>query len=183
MRTLGSLVGVALALTLVACGSDDDTPPGGGGGPTGGRNEADEVFVQVASGSTGTLRQIVALAQEQSDSSEVVDLADEIDDVLGEVRDQLETWEDDWDLPQEVYGAAPGLAQQEQSEDWQRLETLEGEEFDELWVEVVSDSLAAVRSSAETVVERGSDPDVRTLADDLAKDCANWISELQELQV
>ena len=181
MRTLGALVVAALALTLVACGSDDDTPPGGGGGPAGGPNQADELFVEVASGSIGTLRQILALAEERSGSAEVADLGEEIDAALGEVREQLEAWEDDWDLPEEVYGAAPGLAQQEQSEDWKRLQELEGPEFDALWVNVVAESLAAVQGSADTVVERGDDADVRELAEGLATDCDGWIDELRDV--
>ena len=179
MRTLGALVGAALSLTLVACGSDDAPDPGGPG--QGDRNNADELFVEVAAGTIGTLRQILALAEERSGSAAVADLGEEIDEALGEVREQLEAWEDDWDLPDEVYGAAPGLAQQEQSEDWKRLQELEGPEFDALWVNVVAESLAAVQGSADTVVERGGDADVRELAEDLATDCAGWIDELRDV--
>jgi len=167
---------VALTLTLVACGPDEDEGPAAGG-----RNEADEVFVDVAGGNIGNLRQILALAEEQSGSDEVEDLAAEIEGGLGAVREQLQVWEDDWDLPQEVYGVAPELPQQDKSEDWKQLETLAGQPFDDLWVEVVSSSLAAAQSSAETVVERGEDPEVRELAEDLAQDCADWIVELEAL--
>ncbi len=179
MRTLGALVAAALTLTLVACGSDDAPGPDGPG--QGDRNNADELFVEVASGSIGTLRQILALAEERSGSAEVADLGEEIDAALGEVREQLEAWEDDWDLPEEVYGAAPGLAQQEQSEDWKRLQELEGPEFDALWVNVVAESLAAVQGSADTVVERGDDADVRELAEGVATDCDGWIDELRDV--
>lgn len=193
MRLLARVVTVAvLATTLGACGDDEvcsppdgdacfpDPDPSGDGGAD--RNEADEVFVQVAAGSIGTLRQIVALAEEQSGSAEVADLGEEIDEALGEVREQLEAWEDDWDLPEEIYGAVPELPQQEQSEDWQRLEELDGEEFDDLWVNVVAESLAAVQGSADAVVERGEDAEVRELAEDLVNDCAGWIDELEGLR-
>ena len=176
MRVLRLLVSVVLAQTLMACGSDEDPRPT----PVG-RNEADEVFVEVAGSNIGHLRQVLALAEDQAGSAEVVDVAEELEAALGEVREQLQAWEDDWDLPQEIQGAVPELPQQEKSEDWKQLETLEGPEFDRLWVEVVSSSLAAAQSSATTVVERGQDPEVRELAEQLVQDCAGWIDELEGL--
>ena len=176
MRTLRLALGVVLAALLVGCGSDDDPRP-----TPGGRNEADEIFVEVAGGNIGTLRQILGLAEEQAGSDKVIDLAEELEAALGEVREQLQAWEDDWDLPQEIYGAVPELPQQDKSEDWKELEALEGEEFDALWLEVVSSSLEAAQSSAETVIERGQDRDVRELAERLVQDCADWIAELERL--
>lgn len=180
MRTLGALVAAALALTLVACGSDDGPRPGSPG--PGDRNNADELFVEVASGSAGTLRQIADLADQSAESDELEDLAEEMVDELTVVGDRLEELADEWDLPEAVSGSTGSLPAQEQSEDWKRLQELEGPEFDALWVNVVAESLAAVQGSADRVVERGQDADLRELATDLAQDCADWIDELEILR-
>lgn len=139
--------------------------------------------MEVAAGSTGTLRQIADLADESAESDELRGLADEIVDELTVVGDRLEELADEWDLPEVVSGSAGSLPAQEQSEDGKRLQELEGAEFDALWVNVVAESLAAVQGSADRVVERGQDADLRELATDLAQDCADWIDELRSLGV
>ena len=192
MRRLAAVAVVAvLATTLVACGDDEvcSRPDGAGcypdPDPSGDddRNEADEQYVQLSGASIGGLRQAADLALETSDSAEVLDLASDLVAELTDVADQLATFEEEWDLPQIVYDSAAILPHQDPNPSWQRLEDLEGAEFDALWAQLVAESLESVESSASTVVARGSNTELQELAEDLVDDCADWIDEVEALGV
>ncbi len=180
-----------LATTLVGCGDDEvcsqpdgagchpDPDPSGGDDP----NEADEQYVQISGDSIGGLRRAADLALETSDSVEVLDLAADLAAELTDVADQLATFEEEWDLPEIVYDSAVSLPQQDPNPSWQRLEDLDGAEFDALWAQLVAESLDSVASSAKTVVARGSNAALQELAEDLAEDCADWTDAVEALEV
>ncbi|WP_229052870.1 DUF4142 domain-containing protein [Aeromicrobium sp. Leaf350] len=182
MRALRLLVGLALSLTLVACGAEDgdpDGPPHAGAD----RIKADEIYVGITSGTLGTLRQIAELADDSAGSVELQRLASEIVEELGDVRDELAAYAEEWELRPTMSSTVLTSSSQDRSDDWQRLEELEGAEFDVLWIDVVAGSLEAIASSAETVIDVGENVGLRELATGLLDTCEAWIDDLAELAI
>ncbi len=181
LRLVGA---VALALGLVACGTDDGGTTGGGPTSAGSdRNEADEVYVQFSSDGVGSVLHISGLADDQAESDAVKQLAAEMADELQGVGEEIDGLADDWDLPEVMYGQVKALPAQEPDPEWQRLQDLEGAEFDELWVELAAEGLDAVISSAETVIDEGENVELRELASELLEDAERWAAEVDDLQV
>ncbi|MDF1706086.1 MAG: DUF4142 domain-containing protein [Aeromicrobium sp.] len=170
MGPMTRIAAVALLLTtLVGCGAD--------------ANDADETYVGLRGGGLGGLRSIAELALERSDDEAVTGVAADMVDQISDVLDDLRDLEDDWDLPPIVASAGSSLPSSVRDPDVERLEELEGAEFDELWVQLALESLASAQSSAETVVAAGSSSAVREIAEGVLADVTRWTKAVEDLDV
>ncbi|MFT4187875.1 MAG: DUF305 domain-containing protein [Aeromicrobium sp.] len=191
MRGFGAVTVVA-ALALTGCGGENvecaaevrracaDPSPDPDPDP----NSTDEDFVLGVQINLGTALQAAELPEDRSDDDALLDLADEMADELDDQLDAMRDWEEEWDLEPVVYSIASAFAPPVYLEPDGRLEQLEeseGADFDELWIEVMSDYSASIVDQAEEVADDGRDPELAEFVQEMIETHEAWLEELDAL--
>ena len=84
--------------------------------------------------------------------------------------DDLQDWEEEWDLEPTVYDSTASTSlsvvvpQYRGDDDYEVLEDLSGTEFEEYWVEVMLERTEVQISAAEDILEEGSHPGLKAAA-------------------
>lgn len=196
MRRLAKVAAVAvLATTLVACGEDEvcSRPDGAGcypaPDPEDEPNQADEDFVVNHALSVVQVNDLAELAVETSDDVSVTDLAEVYALQAGGLLDDLQDWEEEWDLEPAVYDSRASASlsvdvpQYSGDDDYAVLEDLSGTEFDEYWIDVMLDRTDEQISAAEDILEDGSHPELRAAAQQWLAANESFLDGLEVLEV
>ena len=190
-----TVVVAILATTLGACGGDDEvcSQPDGAGcypvpDPAGEEpSETDEDFVLDTGLPVGEIEQLAELAADSSQNPEVVDVAEEIADAADALLDDLNGWEQEWDLEPTVYDSAVGTTQLSPytyrgDEDYEVLQGLDGLEFDAYWVNVVLERVRAQIRAGQDLVRLGTHEALRTTIQDWVDTNEQWRDQLEVLE-
>lgn len=186
MKRTGWVAAVALVATagLSGCGDDEtcsSSPPAGfsapaadggcGPAPRGDEdaNEADEDFVVDHALSVAEVNALAELAIEKYNDVSATSLAEVYALQASGLLDDLQDWEEAWDLEPAVYDSAASTSlsvvpQYSGDEEYEALEDLSGKEFEENWVEVMLERTDEQISAAEDILEEGSHPELRAAA-------------------
>ena len=187
MKRMGWVAAVALAATAVlsGCGEDEtcsSSPPSGfsapaadeGCGPDPGgdedANEADEDFVLNQALSVAEVNALAELAIEKYNGTTATTLAEVYALQASGLLDDLQDWEEEWDLEPTVYDSTASTSlsvvvpQYRGDDDYEVLEDLSGKEFEENWVEVMLERTEVQISAAEDILEEGSHPGLKAAA-------------------
>jgi len=174
MRALPAALGLTLILGA-ACSSDDDPTVDAGSESTNdeasaAHNDADVEFAQMMIPHHEQAVEMAQLAPDRAESTEVKDLAMQIEDAQAPEIDQMEGWLADWD--EEVGGAmddsgstdhgGSGMMSDQEMTD---LEDASGAEFDRLFLEMMLAHHTGAVEMAETEIAEGEFPDALALAE------------------
>ncbi len=188
MRSRRTVAAVAAVLTLAGC-SD---PTGTSSGP--GHNEADVDFA-------GDMIQHHAQALEMVDLTMGRDLDPEVEQLTEQIRDaqapeieRMADWLEEWDEPVPAtsrdhaseHGSGHGALAEDMpgmmsAEAMQRLEDATGDEFQDLWLEMMIEHHEGAVEMAETQVEEGRNRRAIALAKEIIGAQEREIATMQDL--
>jgi uncharacterized protein (DUF305 family) len=189
-------IATLIPLGLAACGGDDDTTNGtdaaaDGTTPvadgTADANDADVVFAQSM---IPHHEQAVEMAQIALDPTvgagpQVVDLATRIQQAQDPEIEQMTSWLTMWGEPMEMdMSGGSEMSPMEGTMSAEEIDALgmaRGAAFDEMWMEMMIAHHEGAISMAETVQTEGSNPDVRSLADQIIAAQRAEIDEMNAL--
>lgn len=203
-RRLAALgIAAALALGLSACGSDgpDDGAAPASDGATALASASDVAFAQAM---IPHHQQAVAMADMALDpnsgaSAEVQDLAAQIKDAQDPEIQQMTMMLDDWDQPAAMPGAAsPGdmMGMQDSDghdmggvtvsgmmsdQDMASLDRMTGTEFDQQWLQMMTEHHQGAIDMAEQAAATTLDPQVATLANSITTAQQAEIATMREM--
>ncbi|WP_229052871.1 DUF305 domain-containing protein [Aeromicrobium sp. Leaf350] len=194
-RGAAALVATLVVLGLAACGEDETCSEPGGAGcspdqstssdeqPT----KTDEDYVLDQSLAVSEMKRLAELAVEDSETAEVVEVAEEIVAAADGLLDDFSAWEEEWDLEPTVYDSAASTAQVSPrtysgDEDYEVLEGLDGLEFDAYWVNVVIERTGTQRRDAADLLDDGSHAGLRTAVEQWVDANEAWRDVLQDLE-
>lgn len=174
MRALPAALGLTLILGA-ACSSDDDPTVDAGSESTNdeataAHNDADVEFAQMMIPHHEQAVEMAQLAPDRAESTEVKDLAMQIEEAQAPEIDQMEGWLADWD--EEVGGATDdsgsmdhggsGMMSDQEMTD---LEDASGAEFDRLFLKMMLAHHTGAVEMAGTEIAEGEFPDALALAE------------------
>ncbi|EHR59604.1 DUF305 domain-containing protein [Saccharomonospora cyanea] len=153
-------------------------------------NEADVAFVrQMIPHHVGAI-EMAELAEGRTDNPRILDLADRIEQAQGpeieQMRNQLHAWgvgempgmaPEDMDHGDMGHGEMPGMG----AEDMRKLEQANGTEFDRLFLELMIEHHQGAVDMSHTVLDKGSDPEVKDLARRIIDTQEAEITEMRSL--
>lgn len=191
--------GIALTLSLAACGNGETAPEEPAAGtaaeettdstsPTEAEdvhNDADTMFAQMMIVHHEGAIEMADLAEGRTDNPDILDLAQRIKQAQGPEIDQLNGWLDAWgvnnDMPGMDHGdmghEMPGMG----AEDMKKLEQANGAEFDRLFLELMIEHHQGAVDMSETVLDEGSNPEVKELAQQIIDAQEAEINEMRSL--
>ena len=193
-KTLSIVALVLAALVLTACG--DDATVGGADteSPSAQFNDADVAFAQ---GMIPHHQQAVEMAQtaeERAQSSEVKQLAADIEAAQGPEIEQLTSWLEAWG--EEVPGASSGddgmagmdhgdssmdMGGMMSSEDMNMLGSTSGAEFDQMFLEMMTEHHRGAIDMANTEVAEGENADAIEMAKEIITTQEAEIEQMEQL--
>lgn len=164
-RARAARVGVAavgLAVLLAACGSDEPALQGSGEGNAT-YNEADVTFLQDMVPHHEQAIEMARMVEGATDRPELNELAGNVIESqtaeIDEIRSMLEDAGEDAGMDMDM-GGSTGMSPEEMEE----LSSLEGEEFDAMFSEMMIRHHTEAIAMANDVLEEGEHPDVETMA-------------------
>jgi len=188
---------VTLSIVLAACGDEATTDTAGGSAPAdqptvdeqveGPNNEADVVFAQ---GMIPHHRQAVEMAEvalDRAEDPEVVELAEEIsaaqEPEIQTLTGFLEAWDaevpaDDMSMDDGGMGSMTGMMS---PEDMAGLESAQGTQFDQMFLEMMVEHHQGAVSMAENEVDEGQNPAALDLAETIIDTQESEIERMQGL--
>ncbi|OQO94594.1 DUF305 domain-containing protein [Saccharomonospora piscinae] len=154
-------------------------------------NRADVMFArQMIPHHEGAI-DMAALAEHRTGNTEVLDLAERIEQAQGPEIDQLDAWLEARDVePGDGPGGMPGNEHGDMghgempgmgADDMAALEEADGAEFDELFLELMIEHHQGAIRMSEAVLAKGSDPEPRALAQDIIEAQQAEITEMRSL--
>jgi len=193
--------GIALALTLAACGdSEQTTPEETAGGTTSettdsapqaevdeAHNDADTMFAQMMIVHHEGAIEMADVAVEQANSEEVRSLAERISAAQGPEIEQMTSWLETWGEETSPMGHEgmdhggmdmEGLSQEEAMGE---LESLSGAEFDQRFLELMIAHHRGAVDMAQAELDGGENPEALDLAETIIDDQQAEITEMEEL--
>lgn len=189
MSRTGLLAALAVAALISGCGGQESTPAGSAGEAasetatlTPGVNAADRAFAYGMLAQRPQIDQLVALARTNSDNPSMVAMAETL--AVSE-KQQSETinallvqWSDGEEGGQGPPPAGPTLFDRGAVE---RLGSLQGPEFDKLWLQVMLNHHQAVMTMASSEISEGEDVNAKTLAQAIITTRQEEIVHMQQL--
>lgn len=190
----------ALALTAFLAGCGDSTQPAGGGSTATvadseqaaqEHNEADTMFAQMMIVHHEGAIEMAQLAQEKAVTSEVQELAGQIEQAQGPEIELMQSWLQQWgeptasddDMAHMGHGDSSGIRMDgmSQEEAMAELEGLSGEAFDARFLELMIEHHRGAVTMAQTALDEGQHPDVQELAEQVVTDQEAEIERMEQL--
>ncbi|SDL12434.1 DUF305 domain-containing protein [Tessaracoccus oleiagri] len=192
--------GVVAAATLVGC-ADAGTEPttaapatpaatstaSSGGEVSEAHNDADTDFAQMMIVHHEGAIEMADLATDKAESAEVKDLAERIAQAQGPEIEQMTAWLEAWGedvSPSEHGGMDHGGMEMDgmsQEEMMAHLEGLEGQEFDQAFLEGMIAHHQGAVEMADAELAEGENPEALALAEKIISDQEAEIAEMQEM--
>lgn len=174
----------ALITTLAACGSDDEKSSSS---LPDGVNNADISFVQMMIPHHEQATEMAELVEDRTDNPDVMRLADQIEAAQQPEIDLMSGWLAEWNIDAteghsmdhgEGKSSMDGMMSDEDMAD---LKASSDAAFDQMWLSMMIEHHEGAISMAETEIERGSDPEVLDLAEQVVDTQAAEIDEMNGL--
>lgn len=156
---------------LAACGGDDTSSGSGGGSSS--HNDADVTFATDMVPHHAQAIEMAKMAVAQAGSQDVVDLANQIKDAQQPEIETMAGWLEEWGEPT----PEPGMAGMDSNhmdsgdmtpmmttEEMRRLSAASGQEFDRLWLTMMTEHHQGAIDMAETELQDGQNTEVKALA-------------------
>ena len=182
---------VTAALGLTACADDTDTSPGAGDGASSQFNDADVAFAQSMIPHHEQAVEMAELAADRAQSTEVRQLAEEIEAAQGPEIETMTAWLEAWgeDAPSgsmdhgdmghgDADGGMPGMMTEDEMN---MLEDTEGDEFDRMFLELMIQHHEGAIDMARTEQANGENPDTIALAEQIETDQEAEIAKMKRL--
>lgn len=185
---LGTLAALPLAavLALAGCAPDGGMPGGGPGASQDAGAMADVMFVQmmIPHHEQAIEMSDMLLAKDGIDP-EVAALAQQIKDAQAPEIELMTGWLEEWGMPShpdmdDMGGMDHGDGMMSQS-DMDALKAAQGDEASRLFLEQMIEHHAGAVDMAEDVVDDGSDPDVRALAETIIQTQTAEIEQMERM--
>lgn len=192
--------GLALVLTLAACGSGDHSAMTSGGASTaavaGEGRTADISFAQLMIPHHEQAIEMADLALAQASSPEVKKLAEEIKAAQDPEIAQMKSWLAAWGAPEKMDGSTSSGGSMDHSgmdmggmssagmmsaEDMQKLMDATGAEFDRMWLQMMIAHHQGAITMANQVLTTTSDAQVKALAEAVVSGQTTEIETMQKL--
>lgn len=190
IRRLAAVVALSAgSLVVAACGSDDGTPQAlDASGDVGEAafNDADVAFARDMIPHHRQAVEMAALAPDRSENPTVLDLAARIEAAQDPEIAQMAGWLETWghaEGPDEMESMAHEMAGMMGGADMDALEAARGVEFDHLFAEMMIEHHEGAIEMAETLLDDGSDPVVRQLAESIIAAQGAEITEMRSLDL
>ena len=193
--------GLALALTLAACGSSADhstmtTDNAGSATSTAAGRDADIAFAQLMIPHHQQALEMAEMALAQASSPEVKKLAEEIKAAQDPEIAQMKSWLAAWGAPEQMDGSTSSGGSMDHSgmdmggmssagmmsaEDMQKLMDASGADFDRMWLQMMIAHHQGAITMANQVLTTTSDAQVKALAEAVVSGQTTEIETMQKL--
>lgn len=180
---------VTAGLTLAACGEDTDSDATNNDSSSA-FNDADVTFAQQMIPHHEQAVEMAQMAQGRASSEEVLSLAGDIEAAQGPEIDTLRGWLETWgeevpasgmehgDMGHDSGGTMSGMMDEEQMSD---LMAASGGDWDQLFLEMMTEHHEGAIEMAEVEVDQGENPDAVALAEKIISDQQAEITQMQQL--
>ncbi len=180
----------AAALTLAACGSSDsaaDTPTttaAAQAATDASFNDADVAFAQEMIPHHSQAVEMATLALDRSENPQILDLAGRIQQGQDPEIEQMQGWLASWNMP-EMDDEMDGMAMNGMmsDDDMTALTDASGPDFDALFVSLMIQHHDGAITMAKSLIDEGSDPEVRALAEGVIAAQEAEIAEMEALEL
>jgi uncharacterized protein (DUF305 family) len=179
---------VSAALGLTACADDTGTSPSADSDTSSQFNDADVAFAQSMIPHHEQAIEMAELAADRAQSSEVRQLAADIEAAQGPEIDQMNAWLDQWgqdataagsmDHGDMGHGDTGGMMTED---DLTMLGGADGAEFDRMFLEMMIEHHEGAVDMARTEQASGENPDAVALAEQVETDQEAEIAKMEEL--
>ena len=192
--------GLALALTLAACGASSDHGPMTGPSSSAASDQSgrtgDAAFAQLMIAHHQQAIEMADQALSKSTNPDITKLATAIKQAQGPEIDQMKGWLAAWGEPEQMQGATASDGSMDHSsmdmggvssagmmteQDMQTLSNATGKDFDRTWLQMMIAHHQGAVSMANEVLMTTSDPQVKDLADSVVAAQMEEISTMQKL--
>ena len=192
--------GIALTLSLAACGNGETAPEEPAAGTaaeetTGSateaedvHNDADTMFAQMMIVHHEGAIEMADLAVEKADSEEVRSLAERISAAQGPEIEKMTSWLEAWGEETSPTGGMEGMDHggmdmegMSQEEAMAELESLSGTEFDQRFLELMIAHHRGAVDMAQDGLDGGENPQALELAQKIIDDQEREIAEMEQL--
>lgn len=191
-KTLAAIALLATAgLTLTACGEDADDATTGSTSSNSAFNDADVTFAQQMIPHHEQAVEMAELAQDRADSSEVLELAENIEAAQGPEIDTLQGWLEEWGEEEAPSGGMdhgdmghgsdsemPGMMDEAEMND---LMGASGADWDRMFLEMMIEHHEGAVEMAQVEADEGENPDAVALAKKIISDQEAEIAQMQQL--
>lgn len=180
----------AATLTLAACGSSDSTADAPVAADTtqvaanASFNDADVTFAQDMIPHHSQAVEMATLALDRSENPAILDLAARIQQAQDPEIEEMRTWLTSWEMP-EMKDDMAGMAMNGMmsDDDMAALTNATGPEFDAMFVTMMIQHHDGAIAMAKSLIEDGSDPQVRALAEGVITAQEAEIAEMEALEL
>jgi uncharacterized protein (DUF305 family) len=193
--------GLALVLTLAACGSTGDHSPmttdsSGSSGQAQAGRDADITFAQLMIPHHQQAVEMADLALAQSTDPEITKLAEQIKAAQDPEIAQMKEWLAAWGAPEQMEGATASDGSMDHSgmdmggmtsagmmsaEDMQKLMDASGADFDRMWLQMMIAHHQGAVAMANQVLSSTNDAQVKKLAEAVVAGQTQEIATMQQL--
>lgn len=170
---------IAAAAVLAACSNDD------GDGSSADHNDADVTFAQEMIPHHQQATEMAALAPSRAESSEVLDLAEQISAAQEPEIATMTSWLESWgeEAPEGMgsmsdMDSMPGMMSEDEMAE---LEDAQGPDFDRLFLTMMIEHHEGAIDMAAAEQENGENPDAVALAETIEADQTAEIATMREL--
>lgn len=191
MKKTPALVGLLLAtLLLGACGNDTGEAEEATSQAAEQVNGADVTFAEDMIPHHEQAVEMAEMASDRASSSEVKGLAADIEAAQGPEIEQLSAWLQAWgeDPPSEPmdhgdmgHGEASSMSGMMTQEDMSSLGGTSGDQFDQMWLEMMIEHHRGAVDMAESAVADAEHPGVIEMAEDIIETQQAEIAQMEEL--
>ena len=180
---------VTAGLTLTACGEDTDSDATNNDSSSA-FNDADVTFAQQMIPHHEQAVEMAQMAQGRASSEEVLSLAEDIEAAQGPEIDTLQGWLETWgeevpasgmehgDMGHDSGGTMSGMMDEEQMSG---LMAASGADWDQMFLEMMTEHHEGAIEMAEVEVDQGENPDAVALAEKIISDQQAEITQMQQL--
>ena len=188
-RTLTALVvALAVILGLAACGSDDsgstdDQSDGTSSTEATEHNDADVAFAQGMIPHHEQAVEMAQLAATNSEDERVIELAEGIEAAQGPEIEQMQGWLEEWGESEDDGGMDHGGSDtgMMSEEDMAALESATGADFDQMFLEMMTEHHEGAIEMAETELVDGQHAEALEVAEAISSTQQAEIGEMQTL--
>ena len=176
LRTALPLI-LALGLIVAACGGDDDDASGD-------FNDTDVTFAQNMIVHHQQAIEMARLVPSRAESQEVKDLGEKIEAAQGPEIETMTGWLEEWGEPTKAEGGHGDMGSGDgmmTEDDMSSLMDAEGAQFDQMFLEMMTDHHEGAVEMAETEVADGKNAEAKELAEKIIADQTKEIGEMDDM--